>query len=113
MTTSTIFSSVPVDQNAGGYPPIPTPSVINAGAPVNKHSFTLTVTPTTGWAKAAVRAGLDGVNYPRGSEVFVAPNTGGLNEVSAGGSMSGPWQYFSGEVIEVSPGCAATLTVTF
>lgn len=115
MTTSTICSSVSYNQNAGAIAPVPAPSVVDAGSNVNKHAFTLTVSPTTGWAKAATRMGTDGVNYPRGGEVLVSPNSGGASASAAGGGgEQPPARYFTGEILEVGPaGATATLTVTY
>jgi hypothetical protein len=112
MTVATVFSTISYNQNQGG-PVVPAPSVINAGAPVNRHAFTLTVTPSSGWAKASLSAGLDGVNYTRQTEVFCSPGIGTSATPGGGSSIQGAYQYFTGEVTECSPGATATLTVTY
>ena len=113
MTTTTIFSSVSYNQNINGIAPLPAPTIVNAGGLITQRVYTLTVTPSTGWAKAAIKEGPDGVNFPRGTEVFVAPNSGGTATDGFAGLIDPPIQYFSGEVLEVSPGATATLTVTY
>lgn len=113
MTTTTIASGVSYNQNINGIAPVPAPTVVNAGAPVTQRVFTLVVSPTTGWAKAAIKEGSDGVNFPRGGEVFVAPNSGGSATDTMAGTMDPPLQYFTGELLEVSPGATATLSITY
>ena len=112
MTTATIFSSVPYNQNAGGFPPVPTPTVVNTGTPVSRATFTLTVSPATAWAKAATRGSLSGVGYVSEGEIFVAPNGTGTVNNSLHFPPNGR-QYLTGEVLECAPGATASLTVTY
>ena len=122
MTTATLFSSVPANQNQAG-PPVPANTVVNAGAVVTRAVLSLTVTPSTGWASAAVNWGPDGVNYPGQATIYEAPTGtgttnqtlhlhGGLLEPNAGSAPDGA-QYFKAEALNVSPGATATLTVTY
>ena len=112
MTTSTIVSSISYNQNQGGAV-VPAPSIVNAGAVVAQRVYTLTVSPTSGWAKASYAEGTDGVNYPRGGEVFVAPNSGG-SAIDAVATVDPPMRYMTGQITEVGPaGATATLTVTY
>lgn len=111
MTTATIFSSVSYNQNAAGTAPIPAPTVVNTGAPITRQMFMLTVTPSTGWAKAAVRGSAGGTDFHAVGEVFAAPFGNGTGMLPVHDSVAR--QYFSGEVFEVSPGASATLTVTY
>lgn len=112
MTVATILTSVPNNQNAAGYPPVPTPTVVNAGAPVARWVGTLTVTPSSAWAKASLMAGPDGVNFDEYIEVYVAPNGTGTNAESRHSPPAGK-QYFTGEITGIAPGATATLTVTY
>jgi hypothetical protein len=57
--------------------------------------------------------GQDGVNFPRGGEITCSPGIGTSGQPGGGASTQGLYQYFTGEIFEVSPGAAATLTVTY
>ncbi len=112
MTTATIASSISYNQNQGG-PVVPAPSIVNAGAVTTQRVYTLTVTPTTGWAKASWQEGTDGTNFPRGGEVFCAPNSGG-SAIDAVATVDPPMRYMTGQITEVGPaGTTATLAVTY
>lgn len=122
MTTSTIFSTIPFAQNNAGVP-VPSNTIVNAGGLVERFSFSLSVTPVTGWAEAAVSWGPDGVNYPGQISIFESPTGtgtqteahrahGALLEPGAGGDKDGA-QYFKGELMSISPNTTATLTVTY
>lgn len=121
MTTSTLISSVPYPQNLAG-PPVPANSVVNAGALVEHAEFTLSVTPSTGWAEASINWGPDGVGYPGQMTVYEAPTGTGTTTMGArihscplspaSGGNDGA-QYFKAELMKVSPGATATLTVTY
>jgi hypothetical protein len=113
MTTATIFSTASENQNAAGQPFVPVNTVVNTGSPINHWVWQLTVTPSTGWAKAAVRGSLGGTDYVSVGEVFVAPNSGGTVKVGAH-SPPADRQYFTGTLLEVGPpGTTAALTMTY
>ena len=120
MTTSTLLSSISQNQNQAG-PAVPAPSVVDAGALVGPVTFTLTVTPTSGWAEAAVRAGPDNVAFPFCFSVVCGPQAGGTSTllVDAVAHTNQPsntpdgMRYFTSEMMTVSPGATATLTMTY
>jgi hypothetical protein len=109
MTTATIFSGVSSNQNAGPNQ-YASNAVVNAGAPVDRASATLTVTPSTGFAEATILGGFDGQNWIGGAVAYVAPNSGGVVTAS---SRFPAHQYFTGLLTNIAPGCTATLTVTY
>jgi hypothetical protein len=120
LTTSTLFSTLSYDQNAAG-PPVPALTVVNAGGLITRAEFTLTVTPSTGWAEAAVSYGPDGVNFPGTRSLFEAPTGtgsittehrfhGGTNQPS---NTTDGAQYFQASLVTISPGATATLTITY
>lgn len=121
MTTATLFSSIGYNQNASG-PPVPANTVVNAGNFVERVTFTLTVTPSTGWARAAINWGPDGVNYPGQMSIEEAPTgTGTQTETHrihgaalspASGGNDGA-QYFKAELMTIAPGATATLTMMY
>ena len=76
MASATLFSTLGSNQNQAG-PPVPALTVVDAGGVVERATFTLTVTPSTGWAEAWVNCGPDNINYPGQYAIFSAP-TGGL-----------------------------------
>jgi hypothetical protein len=121
MTTATLFSSVPAAQNQAG-PPNPSNTVVNAGGLVTHADFTLTITPSTGWGQASINWGPDGVNYPGQVVIYEAPTGTGSTtqawrphsialEPAAGGNDGA--QYFKAEMMSLSPGATATLTITY
>jgi hypothetical protein len=121
MTTATLFSNVPYGQNLAG-PPVPANATVNAGAVLQHADFTLTVTPSSGFAEASVAWGGDGVNYPGQMSVYVAPGSGG-SQVHGLRFHSGPLspasggkdgaQYFTANLLKLSPGATASLTMTY
>ena len=123
MTTGTLFSNIGYDQNAGG-PPVPAATVVNTGGLITKADFTLTVTPSTGWAEAAVWWGPDNVAWPGMFGIYSAPSGGGtvtetkrfhaaaLEPAVQPAANDGP-QYFKAELVTISPGATATLTMTY
>lgn len=120
MTTATLFSSVSYDQNLGG-PPVPAETVVDAGGFITHADFTLTVTPSTGWAEAAVQFGPDNVNWPGQVAVYCAPGAGATTQGArfhygspSGGAVGGDGaRYFKALVLNVSPGATATLTMVY
>ena len=94
---------------------MPNPTIVNTTTPVTRNAYTLTVTPATGWAKATTRCSADGINFVGDDEMFCAPGTGTVSsgQGSGGAPIGQAFQYFSGEIIEISPGATATLTVTY
>ncbi|TAL03711.1 MAG: hypothetical protein EPO08_03470 [Rhodospirillaceae bacterium] len=120
MTTSTLFSSLGYSQNQGG-PPVPAATIVNAGGPITRAVFTLTVTPASGWAEAAVSWGPDGLVWHGQASVYSAPGGGSVEQPqyihdgpASGGSVGGDdAQYFQASLINVSPGATATLTMTY
>lgn len=117
MTTATLFSTVSQNENAAG-PFVPTPTIVNAGAPVTRWNVVVTVTPATGWCEVNVLAGPDGVNFPTQCVVYAAPGAGtgsyGLRGGSVGAdSPQAAMQYFQAEVLKISPNTTATATITY
>ena len=122
MTTSTLISAVGYPQNAAG-PPVPANSVVNIGALIARADFTLTITPSTGWGTVMINWGPDGVSYPGQMSMIETPTGTGavtegkrfhsaLLEPGAGSAPDGA-QYFKAEVMSLSPGASATLTMTY
>ncbi len=120
MTTSTLFSSLGYNQNAAG-PPVPAATVVNVGNLIQRADFTLTVTPSTGWAQASISWGPDGTNYPGNMSIIESPTgTGattnghrfhsGVNQPS---NTKDGAQYFQAELTVISPGATATLSMTY
>lgn len=109
MTTATIFSNLSVNQNAFGVQSPPN-TIVDAGSPIDRASATLTVTPSTGWAEASIQGGFDGLNWIGAQEIFVSPNAGGTQTVTA---RFAPHRYVTAVLVKVSPGALATLTVTY
>lgn len=125
MTTATLASNIPFEQNAAG-PAVPSPGTVNAGGMITRAMFTLSVTPATGWAEAAVRWGPDGINWPGQMSLRCDPNAGGSTTHAqhfhdgaalAHGSIGNDGaQYFSAEIVGVdSPTgvASASLTMTY
>lgn len=120
MTTSTLFSALGYNQNAAG-PAVPAATVVNTGGLITKAGFTLTVTPATGWAEAAVSWGPDGVQYPGVRSIFCGPQAGGTTTETHGihagtnepSNTADGAQYFVAELVTISPGATATLTMTY
>jgi len=121
MTTSTLFSALGYAQNEAG-PPVPALTVVNTTTPITRASFTLTVSPATGFAEAALSYGPDGVSYPGMQSLYCGPQAGGttthalhFHDGAASGGASGAdaAQYFRAELLNVSPGATATLTMTY
>lgn len=122
MTTSTLFSALGSNQNQAG-PPVPALTVVNTGGLITRADFTLTVTPTTGWAEAALTYGPDNISFPGQQSIYCSPTAGGtttegrrfhgaLLEPNAGSAPDGA-QYFKAELMNVAPGATATLTMTY
>ena len=111
MTVSTIFSTLSYNQNADG-PVVPANTVANAGAPIGRAVYTLTVTPSTGFANVSLSGGPDGVNWPWQNAMRVEANGGGLAVQSTHLLPEGT-QYLTGQLQGISPGATATLTVTY
>lgn len=121
MTTSTLFSSVGYNQNAGG-PPVPAQTVVNTSGMIERANFTLTVSPVTGWAEAVINWGPDNINFPGQMSIFENPTgtgtvvqdqrfrSAGLSAASGGNDGA---QYFKAELVTISPGATATLTMTY
>lgn len=110
MTTSTLLSSVSENQNQAG-PFVPANAVVDTG--VNgtmAPSFTLTVTPVTGWASATLGVSTDNVNFNPLGSIYEAPTGTGTQTAS----FSIPARrYFNALAMQVSPGATATLTITY
>lgn len=115
MTTATLFSNIGYPQNGGGSMN-PANAVVNTGAGgIIAESFTLTVVPSTGWAQAAVMVSNDNANFVTIPGVHVAPNSGGTVTVGPTNVGDNPqaFQYYQAELMAVSPGGVATLTMTY
>lgn len=112
MTTATIFSNLSMGQNAqGGINGAAMPNtVVNTGTSITRASATLTVVPSTGWAEASIMGGFDGVNWIGAQEIYVAPNGTGTRTEN---KTFRPHPYITAVLMNVAPGCAASLTVTY
>ena len=111
MTTSTLFSTVSENQNQAGQPFVPANTVVDTGG-TTRPFFTLTVTPSTGWAKAEVAVSADNSTFLPLGEIYSAPTGGG----TITHTMHPPptaRRYFSATAFTVSPGATATLTMTY
>ena len=111
MTTTTIFSTISYNQNADG-PVVPANTNANAGAPISRAVYTLTVTPSTAFANVSLSGGPDGVNWPWQSAMRVEPNSGGTISQPTDLLPEGT-QYLGGQLQGIAPGATATLTVTY
>lgn len=131
MTTSTLISAVGSNQNQAG-PPVPALTVINTGGLVTHVDFTLTVaapsplpvSATLGAsAEAVILYGPDNISFPGQVSMYCSPTSGGTTthgvrihganlEPTAGSAPDGA-QYFKAELLSVTPGATATLTMTY
>ena len=122
MASATLFSTLGSNQNQAG-PPVPALTVVDAGGVVERATFTLTVTPSTGWAEAWINWGPDNINYPGQYAIFSAPTGGGTvtetkrihganQSPNAGGGLDGA-RYFKAELVKIAPSCTATLTMSY
>lgn len=118
MTTQTLFSNASQSENLAG-PFVPAATVINAGNPVTRADFTLTVSPNSGWCEVSLLWGPDGVNFPGQASIYCAPGAGSTTQGMRFHYSNPPQggldaaQYFKAEPINVSSGAAASLTVTY
>lgn len=120
MTTATLVSSISYNQNLAG-PPVPAPTVVNAGGLILEGTLKLTTSPTTGWGQVAVSWGPDNVNWPGQFTMQEQPTgTGSVTQnvrFHAGTNQPSNTpdgaQHFKAEVMDVSPGAALTLTLTY
>ena len=113
MTTSTLFSNVSENQNQAGQPFVPANTVVDTGASgTMSPTFTLTVTPVTGWAKATLGVSADNLSFLPLGEIYESP-TGTGTQVQTVAPPLNARRYYSTTALTVSPGATCTLTVTY
>lgn len=120
MSSATLFSSVSQNQNAAG-PAGPANTTANLGGLVTRLAYTLTVTPSSGWAEASIAAGPDNSAFPFAESMYCAPGAGSTTHTAryhgaalspASGGNDGV-RYVKATAMTVSPGATAMLTVAY